>query len=125
MNISIHIDHKAGIRQHKVTGPIDIEELKIFLKRLYAHPDFDPIMNAIWDLEEADFSEVSSSDVRSVIDVVRKYWGTEGKSKAALVVSKDVDYGLTRMYEILMSGVSASQVMVFKNMKEAHDWLAE
>ncbi|NOQ97478.1 MAG: hypothetical protein GQ561_04865 [Calditrichae bacterium] len=123
MDISTHIDHKAGIRQHKVSGLIDIEKLKIFLKGLYTTPDLEPNMDVVWDLGEADFSAVSSSDVRAVKELVVKYWGVGGKSKAALVVSRELDFGLTRMYESLMSGATTSKVMVFKNLKEAYEWL--
>jgi hypothetical protein len=125
MEISIYIDPKAGIRENKVKGQIDIEKLIEFLKELYEKPEFDTNMNVIWDLGEADFSAVASSDVRTVMELVGKKWGVEGKSKAALVVSKEVDFGLTRMYEILMSGATSSKVMVFKNMEKAREWLAE
>ena len=79
----------------------------------------------VWDLGEADFSAVSSSDVRAVKELVGKYWGVGGQSKAALVVSRELDFGLTRMYEILMSGATTSKVMVFKNLKEAYEWLGK
>jgi hypothetical protein len=123
MEINIYIDPRADIREHKVSGVIDIQALKDFLKKLYDTPEFNPNMNVIWDLGEADFSEVSSSDVRSVMDLVGKYWGVGGKSKAALVVSEEVGFGLTRMYEILMSSATTSKVMVFKNMEEAREWM--
>ena len=123
MEISIYIDPRADVREHKVSGLIDIQQLKDFLKKLYETPDFNPNMSVIWDLGEADFSAVSSSDVRSVMDLVGKYWGVGGKSKAALVVAKEVGFGLTRMYEILMSSATTSKVMVFKTMDEARKWM--
>ena len=85
MEITTEIDQLNGIREHKVGGLIDIEKLKVFLKGLYDTPDFDPNMNVIWDLGEADFSAVLSSDVRAVMELVGKYWGVGGESKAALV----------------------------------------
>jgi len=36
---------------------------------------------------------------------------------------RDLDYGLSRMYEILMSGVISSSITVFREYDEAKKWL--
>ena len=41
------------------------------------------------------------------------------------VVTKELDYGLSRMYEIMINGVSQSNAMVFRDYDEAMDWLCE
>ena len=101
MEISTEINKKKNIRCHIVRGVIDVRELTEYLKEIYNFSDFDSGMSVLWDLQEADFSSVSKEDVRSLMEYVGKQWGKGGKSKAALVVSHDLDYGLSRMYQIM------------------------
>ena len=82
-------------------------------------------MNALWDMRDADFSSVTTAEVHSLVEMVKKYWGQTGKSKSALTVASDFDYGMTRMYEILMTVNTSSNIMVFKNYDEAEKWLKE
>jgi len=49
-------------------------------------------MNVFGDLQKTDFSNISREDVRSFMEYVVKKWGTGGKSKAALVVSPDLEF---------------------------------
>jgi hypothetical protein len=55
--------------------------------------------------------------------LVKDHWGLSGKSKAALIVSGDQDFGMSRMYEILMDQVTENKVMVFRDLKEAYKWI--
>jgi len=125
MEISSHIDTEKEIRTHVVHGMLDIDELTIQLRKTYSAQGYDPDMDVIWDLREANFSAIEASEVKSFMEFVRKYWGVGGESKAALVVSGDLDYGLSRMYEILMDGETTSTITVFKNIDEATKWIEE
>jgi len=123
MEISTEINKKKNIRSHIVRGAIDISELTEYLKEIYNSPDFDPEMNVFWDLRKADFSYVSSEDVWSFKRYVGNNWGTEGKSKAALVVSHDFDYGMSRMYQNMMDGETSSEIVVFRDIEKAKEWV--
>ncbi len=80
-------------------------------------------MNAIWDLSDADFSRVSTDHVRLLADMVYQYWGRTGQSRSALVVTKNLDYGMSRMYEMLVSKSDESYVGVFRTMEDAERWV--
>ena len=123
MEISTEINKKKNIRSHIVRGVIDISELTEYLKEIYNSSDFDPRMNVFWDLQKADFSCISSENVTSFMEYVSKQWGTEGKSKAALIVSYDLGYGMSRMYQTLMDGATSSKIAVFRDINEAKEWI--
>jgi hypothetical protein len=93
------------------------------LKEFYSSSEYEPDMNALWDLRSADFSEVKSDEVHALVDLGKIYWGLSGESKSALVVESDFEYGLTRMYEILMTVSRSDNVMVFKEYNQAEKWL--
>ena len=123
MKISTNINSKKNIRMHLIEGYIDTMELIEYLKNVYNSTDFIPDMNVFWDLRKADFSKISSSEVRNVMEFVSKGWGKSGKSKAALIVSKDLDYGLSRMYQIMMDSASKNEISIFKDVEEAEKWI--
>lgn len=125
MEIRTEIDSEKNVRAHKVQGLIDVRELKRELANIYQSPGHDPGMNSLWDLRGADFFSVTSAEVQSLIEMVKEQWGKGGTNRAALVVTKEVGYGLSRMYEIIMSGVSSSNVRVFREYDEAVKWLEE
>ena len=125
MEISTQFNAEENQRIHKVEGTIDVDQIKEMLSALYNSPDYDPNMNALWDLRAADFTSVTTEQITSLTGMVEKYWGKGGQGKAALIVSRDLDYGLSRMYEMLLSGSSPDKVMVFRDYDEAENWLRD
>lgn len=123
MAISTTIDLETGIRMHTVTGQPQRNELFDMLRNLYSRPDFDPNRDVLWDMREADLTAFSTEDIQAIRDLAGRHWGAGGASRAALVVSTDVDFGLTRMYEMLMSASSTNEVRVFRDIDEAREWL--
>ncbi|MBW2192582.1 MAG: hypothetical protein JRF27_02220 [Deltaproteobacteria bacterium] len=123
MEITTNIDKEAGLRTHKVTGTLSIDDLMAKLGEIYSIPDFQPDMNVLWDLRSADLASFSTSDIQKVRDFVGYKWGTGGSSRAALVVSRDIDFGLSRMYEISLESITTSLLQVFRDFDEALTWL--
>ncbi|UCF05396.1 MAG: hypothetical protein JSV33_16045 [bacterium] len=123
MGVTTDIDIESKIRMHKVTGALQRDELIAVLDKVYKTPGYDPDMDVVWDLREADLTSFSSEDIQAVRNFVGRKWGTGGKSRAALVVSRDVEFGLTRMYEVYLESDTKSQVHVFRDMDKAMEWI--
>ena len=123
MRIVTRIDRKANLRTHTVRGIIDVPELRKTLAAFYRSSGYEPGMNSLWDLRDADFSSVMPAEVQSVMDTVRGNWGKGERGRAALLVTRDLDYGLSRMYELLMDGRTSGEIMVFRKKEEAAAWL--
>lgn len=119
MEISTVIDKKKNIRWHIVKGVIDVGELTEYLKEIYNSSDLHSEMNVFWDLQKADFSSVPTEEIKSFIIYVANQWGQKGTSKAALVVSHDFGYGISRMYQMMMEGESQSEIAIFRDINEA------
>jgi hypothetical protein len=123
MELITEIDEKVNLRRVKVTGEVAFAPVMAELERLYASPDFRPDMNVLWDLREAKVSSISSSEVQRLTDLVAQHWGTGGKSRAAFVVSRDFEFGLSRMYGIFLESRMPTQVQVFRDINEALQWV--
>jgi hypothetical protein len=122
MPIETELDPNRGIRLHRVTGVLVPEELLETLQDLYGRADFNPDMSVLWDIREADVSSFTRDDVVRLRDLVKDHWGVGGSSRAALVVSREIDYGLARMYGLLLDKYTSSDLKVFRDMNEALDW---
>ena len=125
MEINTRIDRAKKLRLQVVTGVIDVPELIQKLSELYHSPDYAPGMNVLWDMSQADFSRVTSEQIQSLMMMVKNAWGKEEGVKAALVATGDLDFGLTRMYELSLGAATSRDIVVFKNIADAEKWLAE
>ena len=122
MEIRLKIDKSLNIRVHTVDGVLTKENLFTYLGRLYSSADFDPSMNLLWDLRNADLSSFSLPEVVTVRDFVEKGLSTPKALKAALVVASHIDFTLSTMYETLLKG-SAISTKVFFNIADAEKWV--
>lgn len=123
MEFDTRIDKSANLRIHKVSGTVTVADLVAKLKELYSSPTFEPDMNVLWDLRDARIESAKSPEIDDLSLFVAGHWATSGKSKAALVVSGDFEYGLSRMYEVFLESKSPNDVMVFRNIEKAMAWV--
>lgn len=125
MPITTTIDKDAGIRTHYVKGILTFEELSDSLNQIYCSPEYDPELNVLWDLRAADVSSFTTKEIEQLASLVASQWGSRGKGRAALVVSGDHEYGLSRMYEMMSHETTTGRIMVFRELSMALEWLTE
>lgn len=123
MEVTTRIDSEANLRIHTMSGRVTREELTAKLREIYTTPGFQPDMNSLWDCRAADFSAVQAADIQLIRDLVEEHWGTAGKSRSALIVATDLDFGISRIYEFYVEDTSTNQVRVFRDYEEAYDWV--
>jgi hypothetical protein len=124
MRIKTEINQKKNVRVHIVSGQFDIEALFKSLTDMYTRLPMHSDMNVLWDLRGADgIASLDTGQLNKIITLVSNKWGTSGKSKAALVVSRQVDFGLARLYELQLENQTPSKVRVFKDIKKAVQWI--
>lgn len=122
MNITTEINLEKNLRYHIVKGVFDVNELSEYLKGLYNSLDSGSEMKSCWDLRDADFTSISTEDVQATMEYVSQNWGKD-KTRAAFVVSRDLEYGMLRMYQTMMELNNPSEVSVFRDMSEARKWV--
>ena len=122
MAIEMRIDESAGLRIHTVSGEMTYDDVSRTLKAVNSEPEFRPELNVLWDLRGAALKMFSSSDVGKVVDVVRGNWTG---ARAALVVARDADFGLARMYELQHDTAASGEIRVFRDLEEAKAWVMQ
>ena len=104
MEINTKIDKKNNLRIHTVKGCVSKEKLFSILPEIYASPDFNPDMNALWDVRCADLRSVVMSDVVETCAFVQAQWEDGRPIRVAFLVGSEVDHTLATMYETLSTG---------------------
>jgi len=126
MNIETTIDNKSKIRIHTLSGAFEFDALYSTLEDIYDDPEFDPDLNSVWDLTKlAGLQLLEPDQLKQLVAFVYKERTRYGAIKTALVVSKKIDFGIARVYELSMKSNSNNEVMVFRDVDKAMEWILE
>lgn len=123
MQIITTIDTEKNFRKHQVIGLLNKALLLRELEATYAHPDFQPSMQAIWDFTSADFSGIDLVDIEEVATFVKSNWSEASSTKVALVVPDSLGALVSEKYVNLLRGNPEGMTRVFRDHEEALAWL--
>jgi hypothetical protein len=124
MKSETKISKKERLRLHTLSGDFDFEDLFKELKKVYDEPGFDPELNSVWDFTKVEnIEKVSSDQIQKIVAFVSWKRSKYGAMRTALVVSSKIHYGIARMYELSLESASKNEIMVFKDIQEALEWI--
>jgi hypothetical protein len=121
MPVTFHIDKQSGLLLRKVEGEVGPAEIIASLEASIKHPDFRSGMDSLTDMRGFALKS-NSADIRQFADFMLGQMDMIGGTRAAVVVSRTVDYGFTRMLQALVD-VPGISVAVFYDIDEAMKWL--
>ncbi len=104
------------------SGEVTIEEEFEALR----HPSQDPRWfdepKILVDRRQAQM-RMGPEHVEPQLTDVRELFADLGRCKTAIVVPRDYDFGMTRMFEIRSQGKLDHDIRVCRSMEEAAEWL--
>ena len=104
----------------KISGVLEMEQLKLAAEKLLTSDTYPKDINTIYDLQDMDFSNITREFEDKVITFRKQL--NRGNAKIACVTPSDVGFGMGRMYQILSEDLP-QQVGIFRTIEEALDWL--
>ena len=125
MKLDTKINEKFKYRIHRLTGEFIFDDLFEYLVNVYDDKNFDPNLNSVWNLTDVGgLEKISTDQIQKIVAYVR--WKREkyGSMKTALVVSSRINYGIARMIEQSLEAASKSEIMVFRDLESALDWIS-
>ena len=122
--MALHIKVIPGLKIVLVKAADTVETVDIFNlnKFLLSSKEFKPGMNQLVDITSVDKFNVNSDDMRKIVQSDLEAEPRLKIKKTAFVTDKPHVYGMMRMYQALSSKMK-TDIGVFKEMKEACDWL--
>src|SRR5882724_1470937 len=119
MPADFYIDTQHGIVYSKATGVLGRAEALDHMDRLSQHPEFRLEFNQLFDFREVAKVELTPEQVQVL--AMRKIFSE--RSKRAFVVSSDLQFGLSRVFEAYRNLAGEKGISIFREMAGALSWL--
>lgn len=123
MEIRRKINQPDGPVILTASGAITGKEIIQAIKDLVNDPDFKPNINSIWDFRAVTTRLIDSQEITDLITFIRTIQEKRGRDyRVAILVSRDMDYGLARMFEAHSQSLPF-QVRIFEDLEQAKSWI--
>ena len=115
------VDADLDLTVNNAEGVLTIDEI---IRAVEAYLAADPTSKVLWDFYRADGSGISTEDLIKLQDIVRRTAPKNVKRKVAIVVSRDLGFGISRMAESQagIAGITADYY-VTRSLEDAMAWL--
>ncbi len=122
MSIETSVDPSQGFAHHVATGAPTTSDFIAALEELYANPRYAPEKGGIWDLRRVEGVGLTAEDMLRIVEHIRKARGRQ-PGRTALIVRRDIEFGLGRMYQAYSESVVTFRV--FREWDPALAWVTE
>lgn len=115
------MDRDRNLTIFKGHGTITADEIVDALVEFYRSGS---TLNALWDLAEADLTAIRGGEIDRIITTAKDHAHEREGGKTAILVSREVDFGIARRYEITSeTRQHPISHYVFRDRDEALKWL--
>jgi hypothetical protein len=121
--MDLQIDEEKNIAYIKLSGLLNKKVILSAFDSTVSDKRYKKGMGRLWDFRDAD---LSSMDTESIIEMAQyslRFPPGINDVKVAFVTSRDLEFGLSRMFEI--SSKAVTPIRVFRAMDEAEEWMTE
>jgi hypothetical protein len=121
--IDFEVRPDEGLVIFTVKGGFTAEDFIAAIDEAAEEPGWRPAMDALFDMTDGVGDLLSPDALKRM---ARFMWNSTPKLgagyKVAVVAKRDVDYGLTRMFQVFMNG-PPFELRIFRDRGEALGWL--
>jgi len=107
----------------RLGGVFRLDDLEACYRELLDRPDWTSGSDIFWDARACDFSDLDLAEIEQIAQMTERYRERRGHGRGAWLVSRDVDFGISRMFELLSEGKVPFTFRVFRVEDEATTWL--
>ena len=119
MAATFDLESVDGVAIGIAHGPLTLDEIKESAATMWRLVD-GPDVRILWDLRDAHF-DLAATEVRDLAEFVKRF-APSSALRTAFVVSRDLAFGLVRMFEVFREREGA-RTSVFRDKQQAVDWL--
>jgi hypothetical protein len=115
------VDSQNDLSVFTVNGELTTDKV---IERVEEYYTKHPTKLVLWIMGDVDLSAITSEGIERIIQIAKKNTGKRKEGKTAIVGSKDIEYGLARMYEAYTGFENLPyEYKIFKDVDEAKEWL--
>ncbi len=120
----IEIDSRGTTFTITTAGQGNVEGIIAFLDAIVAHPQWRPGLNILLDHRRLDIAPITVEGIDRVSGYFQTLSPQLGDGKIALVMNRDIDFGIARAWELVTREYVDMEIGVFRSIEEARHWLA-
>lgn len=120
------IVHETAVPYYHIelSGQFELDDLERCYVEILQHPDWVPGLDILWDAQKCTFQHLQRDELDAIANMTEKYREQRGAGRAAWVVSTDIDFGISRMFENMNQRKVVFDFSVFMTLPEAKEYLA-
>jgi hypothetical protein len=120
-NMDLRTDKEKNIAYIKLSGQLSKNAILSAFDLTVADIRYRDGIGRLWDFRDADLSSLKSETVFEMAQYSLNFPPGINDVKVAFLVSRDFEYGLSRMFEL--SSNSKTPINVFRTMDDAEKWM--
>jgi hypothetical protein len=121
--MDLRIDAEKNLAYIKLSGRLSKEEILRAFDSTVSDERYKKGMGRIWDFRNADLSSFDSQTIAEMGKYSLRFPPGINDVKVAFVTSRNLEYGLSRMFEL--SSTAMTPIRVFRALDEAEKWMME
>ena len=121
--MELRIDEEKNIAYIKLTGLLSKKVILNAFDLTVSDKRYKKGMGRLWDFRDSDLSSLDSVTITEMAQYSLRFPQGINDVKVAFVTSRDLEFGLSRMFE--MSSKAKTPIRVFRTMDEAEKWIIE
>ena len=119
----VFVYREEGYMHVVAKGRISFEMLKQMYESVLMNSQYESGMGRMWDFRHIDVSLLNSDNLKSFAQFMKKKDLGIDRAHSAILVSRDLEYGMVRMLQALGDGVLSPNVLVTRKQDEALAWI--
>lgn len=119
------VDYHDGFFEVKTHGDADPGGFRGFLDLLLAHEKWKPGTPILANHSELNTGPLTVDDVQRIAERAVRSKSQLGQARVAMLVARDLEYGLARMWESFVEGKWDVIARIFRSRDEAISWLKD
>jgi len=115
--------YRGGFFDGKTSGDAELDTFRELLDVMFAHEEWKPGTPVMYDHTDLNSAPLTVDDVRSIAQMCADRRAKFGVAKVAIVVSRDLEFGLSRTWAAFVEDKWDVSANIFWTREEAIAWL--
>ncbi len=125
MAIKLKYDQHSKILKVTVVGDLDLHEIASAFDEITSSEGYPSNVDTLWDMRKANLDSTNAEFWQSLIGMRQQRYPKRKNFRLALVASSDFSFGMLRMYEMLSEPHLPRELMVFRDLPAAEQWILD
>ena len=121
--MDFRIEYCGGCFIATTSGDAEVEKFGVILDAILRHVDWKFGMPYIMDHSDLNAGPVTAKGIKRIAQLARERRAKMGVKKSAIIAPRDLEYGLARMWLVIVDDEIDVTTKIFRTRKDAIAWI--